>query len=86
MQADCRRRRVSTEAKCDYKVVRDFVIRAAEKMPKESYGFKPTQEVRSFAQFIGHIADDQYAYCSAAKAKANPRISRKTRRTRAGWQ
>ena len=58
----------------------------SRKNAKESYGFKPTQEVRSFAQFIGHIADDQYAYCSAAKAKANPRISRKTRRTRAGWQ
>ena len=60
---------LSTEAKSDYRIVRDFVIRAAEKMPAEAYGFKPTPEVRSFAQLIGHIADDQYAYCSAVKGE-----------------
>ena len=60
---------LSTEAKSDYKIVRDFVIRAAEKMPEEAYGFRPTPEVRSFAQLIGHIADDQYAYCSAVKGE-----------------
>ena len=38
-------------------------------MPEEGYGFKPTPEVRSFGQLIGHIADDQYAYCSAVKGE-----------------
>ena len=60
---------LSTEAKSDYEVVRDFVIRAAEKMPEASYAFKPTPEVRSFGQLIGHIADDQYRYCSAIRGE-----------------
>ena len=60
---------LSTEAKSNYKVVRDFVIRAAEKMPEASYAFKPTPEVRSFGQLIGHIADDQYRYCSAVRGE-----------------
>jgi hypothetical protein len=45
---------------------------------KESYGFKPTPEVRSFAQFIGHIADDQYAYCSAVKGESKSSDFEKT--------
>lgn len=57
---------LSTEARADYRIVRDFVIRAAAKMPDADYQFKPTPEVRSFGQLIGHIADDQYAYCSTA--------------------
>ncbi len=48
-------------------------IRAADKMPEEGYGFKPTPEVRSFAQLIGHIADDLYAYSPAVKGEKNPR-------------
>jgi uncharacterized damage-inducible protein DinB len=61
---------LSTEAKSDYKVVRNLVIRAAEKVPDAGYFFKPTPEVRSFGQLIGHIADDQYRYCSAAKGES----------------
>ena len=60
---------LSAEAKSDYQIVRNFVIRAAEKMPEESYAFKPTPEVRSFGQLIGHIADDQYEYCSPIKGE-----------------
>jgi uncharacterized damage-inducible protein DinB len=63
---------LSTEAESDYRVVKDFVIRAAEKMPESAYDFKPTPEVRSFGQLIGHIADDQYAYCSAIKGENKP--------------
>jgi len=60
---------LSTEVRSDYRIVKDFVIRAAEKMPAADYGFKPTPEVRSFGQLIGHIADDQYAYCSAVRSE-----------------
>jgi uncharacterized damage-inducible protein DinB len=49
--------------------VRDYVIRAADKMPADSYAFKPTPEVRTFAQQIAHIADDQYNLCAPAKGE-----------------
>ncbi len=39
-------------------------VKAAEKMPEENYSYKPTPEVRSFGQIVGHVADAQYMFCS----------------------
>ena len=55
-----------------YSFVSDAVVRAAEKMPEENYSFKPTPEVRSFGQLVGHVADASYAFCSQAGGEANP--------------
>jgi uncharacterized damage-inducible protein DinB len=46
--------------------VANNLIRAAEKMPEDKYAFKATDEVRSFAQLIGHVSDAQYTFCSIA--------------------
>lgn len=43
-----------------------YVARAAEQMPEEQYGFRPTPEVRSFGEMIGHVAGAQYMFCAAA--------------------
>lgn len=51
----------------DYRTVRDYVLRSAEKMPADKYAFRPTPEVRTFAQQIAHIADDQYNLCAPAR-------------------
>lgn len=48
------------------------LIRAAEKMPEEHYSFKPTPEVRSFGQLIGHVADAQYLFCAPVTGATNP--------------
>src|SRR6202035_1307182 len=48
------------------------VVKAAEKMPEENYSFKPTPEVRSFGQLVGHVADANYMFCSQASGEANP--------------
>ena len=53
----------------DYQSIRDYFIRAAEKMPEEKYAFKPSPDVRSFAQQIAHVADDQYNLCAPAKGE-----------------
>ena len=57
---------LSADVKRDYKSIRDYFIRAAEKMPEENYGFKPSPDVRSFAQQVAHVADDQYNLCAPA--------------------
>ena len=57
---------LSADVKRDYKGVRDFFIRAAEKMPEADYGFKPSPDVRSFGQQVAHVADDQYNLCAPA--------------------
>jgi len=55
-----------------YTLVKNNIIKAAQKMPEANYAFKPTPEVRSFGQLIGHIADAQYLFCSAAAGEKNP--------------
>jgi uncharacterized damage-inducible protein DinB len=55
-----------------YNISRSDVLRAAEKMPEENYSFKPTPDVRSFGQIVGHIADAQYLFCSVTLGDTNP--------------
>ncbi|HLN02018.1 MAG TPA: DinB family protein [Bryobacteraceae bacterium] len=55
-----------------YNIAKNNVARAAEKMPEENYAFKPTPDVRSFGQIVGHVADAQYMFCSAATGEKNP--------------
>jgi uncharacterized damage-inducible protein DinB len=55
-----------------YSYVSGAVIGAAEKMPEQNYSFKPTPDVRSFGQLVGHVADANYMFCSQASGEANP--------------
>ncbi len=63
---------ISASEKGFYTVVSGEVIAAAEKMPEQNYSFKPTPEVRSFGQLVGHVADAQYFFCSTATGEASP--------------
>jgi len=53
-------------------MAKNNITRAAEKMPEEHFAFKPSADVRSFGQLVGHVADAQYAFCSAVLGKPNP--------------
>jgi uncharacterized damage-inducible protein DinB len=55
-----------------YSFVSTAVVGAAQKMPEENYSFKPTPEVRTFGQLVGHVADASYTFCSQAIGEANP--------------
>lgn len=63
---------LSTGQKLFYASVKNNVIRAAEKMPEENYPFKPSDDVRSFGQLVGHVADAQYLFCSPVLGTPNP--------------
>lgn len=52
-----------------YSMLSGVLIAAAEKMPEENYAFRPTPEVRSFGQLVGHLADSQYYFCSTAASE-----------------
>ncbi len=43
--------------------VEGYVMKSAEEMPEENYAYKPTADVRSFGQLVGHVADAQYEFC-----------------------
>ena len=75
---------ITASEKGIYSFVSNAVIGAAQKMPEENYGFKPTPEVRSFGQLVGHVADASYMFCSQAVGEANPNKNiEKTKTTKA---
>ena len=47
-------------------------VKSAEKMPEESWGFKPSHDVMAFQDFIGHLAGANFNFCAAAKGEPNP--------------
>ena len=55
---------LATETKQSYQRIKRFFIAAAERMPDEHYGFKATDEVRSFGGHVAHIAAAQMRTCS----------------------
>jgi uncharacterized damage-inducible protein DinB len=62
----------SALVKASFDVVARYLVGSAEKMPEENYAFKPTPEVRSFAEILGHVANTHYNYCSRIKGEKNP--------------
>jgi uncharacterized damage-inducible protein DinB/uncharacterized protein YciI len=70
---------VVPDSRASYELITGFILAAAKKMPEAQYGFRPTPEVRTFAQLLGHIADTQYLGCSAAAGEEyKPRNIEKT--------
>ncbi|OGU04958.1 MAG: hypothetical protein A2W29_01880 [Gemmatimonadetes bacterium RBG_16_66_8] len=55
-----------------YDRLRDLYLRSAELMPEEHYAFRPTADVRTFGQIIGHVAEENYLFCAAAIGEENP--------------
>jgi uncharacterized damage-inducible protein DinB len=52
--------------------IRRDLSEAAEQMPAEEYAFKPTPQVRSFGELVGHVASANYLFCSIAKGERPP--------------
>lgn len=52
--------------------MQDKIMKAAATMPESKYDFRPTKDVRSFGEILGHIADISYVLCSSARGEANP--------------
>ncbi|HVT44322.1 MAG TPA: DinB family protein [Thermoanaerobaculia bacterium] len=55
-----------------YKGVQKILLRTAETMPEENYGFKPADTVRTFGQILGHVAEAQYFFCAAVLGEKRP--------------
>ena len=59
-------------AKSMHATIRRNLAEAAESMPAEDYAFKPTPEIRSFGELIGHLANGNFFFCAQAKGEAPP--------------
>ena len=48
------------------------MVGAAELMPAEKYGFKPTPEMNSFGHVVMHIAQSNYGLCAKISGQTAP--------------
>ncbi|HQU33146.1 MAG: hypothetical protein B7Z68_02350 [Acidobacteria bacterium 21-70-11] len=58
--------------KASFDAVGGYIVRSAQEMPEADFAFKPTPEVRSFGQILGHVADSNNMICAAILGQPNP--------------
>jgi uncharacterized damage-inducible protein DinB len=66
--------------------VHRYIERAAEQLPESLYNYKPTANVRTFAELFGHVAGTEFMFCAAIRGEA-PRAEdaiESTTKTKAG--
>jgi uncharacterized damage-inducible protein DinB len=52
--------------------MQDKIMKSADAMPESKYSYRPTKDVRSFAEILNHVADISYTLCSNVKGEATP--------------
>ena len=78
---------LTSATKTAFDIVKGFITKAAEKVPEDQYSFKPSPDVRTFGQLIGHIADANHMICGAAGGTGKPGDSiEKTKTSKADLQ
>ena len=65
---------VSTMVKSQLTRYEKNMVSAADSMPAEKYGFKPTAEMNSFGHVVMHIAQSNYFLCSKISGQAAPDV------------
>src|SRR4051794_33221423 len=64
----------TTNLQNTYATLKGNLTQAAEKMPEANYGFKPAPDpdLRTYGQWIGHQADNQFTNCATLKGVPSP--------------
>jgi len=62
----------AASAKAMHATIRRDLAEAVDLLPAADFGFKPTPEVRSFAQLVGHVVQANFFFCSQAQGAAMP--------------
>ena len=60
------------ESKFQWSVVRDNLLKMADKMPAEDYDFKPAMGMETFAQRVAHIAGANLNICQGVAGNVRP--------------
>jgi uncharacterized damage-inducible protein DinB len=63
---------IASVARAMHANIRRNLAEAAESMPVGEYAFKPTPQVRSFGEVVGHVASANFFFCSQAKGEPSP--------------
>ena len=70
----------STTVKSGWGGLKKNLAASAALMGEADYAFKAAPTVRTFGQLIGHLANDHYLICSAAKTRRTRRRAPTSRR------
>ncbi len=62
----------SKAAKAQFDMIKGNLSKTATKVSEDLYAFKPTPDVRSLGQLIGHVADANFMICSVAAGEKPP--------------
>ena len=71
----------SADARQTYALIKNSMLRAADRMPAENYSFRSTPQVRSFAEMIAHVADAQVRMCGVVNGES-PRAGAASKTTK----
>ena len=68
-----------------YEAVKGNLTKAAERMPEADYGFKVASvpDMRTYGQWIGHQADNQFTNCATLKGATSPSQGNEKKATKA---
>jgi uncharacterized damage-inducible protein DinB len=61
-----------TAVRTMWEMMTGYIARSAEMMPEDKYSYRPTPEVRSFGELIGHVAGAQHMICAVALGEQPP--------------
>lgn len=61
-----------TAIKAQQDAIKGNLVKSAAKVAEADYGFKPTPDVRSFGELVGHVANANYMICSLAIGEKSP--------------
>jgi uncharacterized damage-inducible protein DinB len=63
---------LAASIKAMHAMIRRDIAEAAENMPADEYAFRPTPQVRTFGQIIGHLIDANFFFCSQVAGERSP--------------
>ena len=61
-----------TNARILWQQVNDYISQAAADVPEATYAYRPTPEVRTFGEILGHVAGSEKMYCALALGEKPP--------------
>ena len=53
-------------------ITRDLVVNLVQIMPEDKYDYKPTPEIRSFREIVGHLILENYNFMSMVAGEPTP--------------
>ena len=65
----------AAEVQFAYNRLKPNILKAAEKMPADQYGYKPTPEIRAFGRVVNHVTEAQFHACTALNGTAFDKAS-----------